>query len=60
MERDSNYTYYFPLSDLTAGRAIDVVVLKMDGGNNDVTPEAWLTAYPMPYESRELALHDEL
>ncbi|MGD8453898.1 MAG: hypothetical protein PVJ57_18945 [Phycisphaerae bacterium] len=55
---DSNYTYYFPLSPALAGRTIEVIVLGLTGGGTDLTPEAWLTAYPVPFESRELVLTD--
>ncbi|MBU0641538.1 MAG: hypothetical protein KKB50_21985 [Planctomycetes bacterium] len=57
VKEDGDYTYYFPLSDALAGRAIEVVVLIIKGGEN-VKPEAWLTAYPIPFESRELVLYD--
>lgn len=57
VELDSNYTYYFPLTDSMAGQSIDVIVLMADGGATEVAPEAWLTAYPIPFESRELVLH---
>jgi hypothetical protein len=56
-EMDGNYTYYFPLSAALTGRTIDVVVLSvMPDGSDDIQPEAWLTAYPTPFESRELVL----
>ena len=59
IERDGNYTYYFPLSGEMTGRALDVVVLIMAGGENNVQPEVWLTAYPIPYETRELLLYEQ-
>jgi hypothetical protein len=55
---DSNYTYYFPLPESTAGKSIDIVVLILRGGTNGVRPEAWLTAYPPPWEARELKLYE--
>ena len=55
-ERDSNYTYYFPLDPSMAGAAIDLVVLGLGDGGSDVTPEAWMTAYPHPFVTRELVL----
>jgi hypothetical protein len=58
VERDSNYTYYFPLDTSLAGRTIDAVVLITEGGTNDVKPAAWLTAYPIPFKARELILRD--
>ena len=60
VDRDGGYTYYFPLSGSMAGQTIDVLVLIMDGGSNDVAPEAWLTAYPIPFECHELVLYNEL
>ena len=58
VEMDGNYTYYFPISASLVGHKVDVVVLLMDGGNRDIRPEAWLTAYPRPLSSRLLTLHE--
>ena len=58
VEMDSNYTYYFPLSKSMVGKKIDVMVLIHQGGYNEVKPEAWMTAYPIPYASRELILYE--
>jgi hypothetical protein len=58
VEKEGHYTYYFPLSDSMVGRTIDVFVLVADGGHNDVNPEAWITAYPIPFERHELVLYD--
>jgi hypothetical protein len=59
VERDSGYTYYFPLSDSWVARTIDVVVLRVSSGDGQLSPAAWLTAYPIPFESRELVLYGE-
>lgn len=59
VEMDSNYTYYFPLHSSMAGKKIDIVVLVLDGGYNEIKPEAWLTTYPIPYENRELVLYEK-
>jgi hypothetical protein len=59
VDADANYAYYFPLSADMVGRKIDVVVLITADGHNDVAPEAWLTAYPIPFENRELVLYDK-
>ena len=56
VESDSNYTYYFPLTPELLGEDIEVFVLILDDGFNRIKPEAWMTAYPIPYESRELIL----
>jgi hypothetical protein len=57
VESDSNYSYYFPFPAAYAGKKIDVVLLIMKGGANEVEPQAWMTAYPIPYESRTLVVH---
>jgi hypothetical protein len=51
---DSNYTYYIPLTAEMIGAKIDVVVLLMKNGTSEFKPEAWITAYPVPYETRVL------
>lgn len=59
VETESNYTYYFPLSDSMLGKKIEIFVLIHEGGFNEVEPEAWITAYPIPYVSHELVLYED-
>ncbi len=58
VETDGNTTYYFPLSKSMAGQTIEIVVLLLQGGTNGIRPEAWITAYPTPWETRELILYE--
>jgi hypothetical protein len=58
-ESDSNYTYYVPVVKEMLNKQIDAVVLILEGGSNEVKPEVWLTAYPVPYEAKELVLMAE-
>jgi len=58
-ERESNYTYFFPLEENVAGKTIDIVVLVLDGGKNEFKPDVYLTAYPVPYAEKELILYEE-
>jgi len=51
-----NYTYFVPLTQEMSGQEIDVVVLVMKDGVNEIHPEAWITAYPIPFASKELVL----
>lgn len=53
-ESDRNYTYYFPVPPDLVGRPVDIYVLANSA--SELHPEAWITAYPIPYESRELWL----
>jgi hypothetical protein len=53
---DSNYTYYVPVTEDMIGVPIDVIVLVLKDGSNEIRPEAWVTAYPIPFESKELVL----
>ncbi|MHC4157519.1 MAG: discoidin domain-containing protein [Planctomycetota bacterium] len=55
-ESNSDYTYYVPLTKEMLNKKIDVVVLMLKGGSNDVKPEVWITAYPIPFQSMELIL----
>ncbi len=57
VESDSNYSYYFPLPEGSVGKKIDVVVLIMKDGTNEVKPEAWMTSYPIPFEARTLVVN---
>ncbi len=54
--RDSNYTYYIPLSEEMKGAKIDAVVLVMKDGISEFKPEVWITSYPIPFEKKELVL----
>ena len=54
--RDSNYTYYFPLTEDMTGKTLDLVVLGLNAHLNDLHPEVWITSYPIPFEEQELVL----
>ncbi len=54
---ESNYTYYFPLTEDMKGSTIDAVVMVMKDGIAKFNPEVWITAYPIPYEKKELILY---
>jgi len=51
-----NYTYFVPLYSDMAGKPMEVVVLVMKDGVNEIRPEAWVTAYPIPFVSKALVL----
>jgi hypothetical protein len=53
---ESNYTYYIPLTEDMIGAKIDALVLLMKNGVAKFHPEVWITAYPTPYEKKELVL----
>jgi hypothetical protein len=61
-EQQSNYTYYIPVTNDMEGERIDVVVLGVDEALNrperaeSIRPEVWITAYPPPFETKELVL----
>ncbi len=54
---DSNYTYYFPLTPAMKNAAVEAVVLVAKNGSANFKPEAWITAYPIPYQKKELILN---
>ncbi len=54
---DSNYTYYFPLTEDMKGAKIEAVIMVMKDGVSEFKPEVWITAYPIPYEKKELELY---
>jgi hypothetical protein len=55
-ETDSDYTYYFPVTDDMIDKKIDLFVLILKPGQNNIKPQAWITAYPPPLRSRKLIL----
>ncbi len=50
--RKSGYTYFFPLDDSLVGRDIEVVLLGMKDGGQNLTPSVWLTARDLPFTTR--------
>lgn len=52
----SNYTYYVPLTNDMKGAQIDAVVLGLRNSPSDFKPELWITAYPIPFEQKQLTL----
>lgn len=53
---ESNYTYYVPLTADMIGARIDAVVLVLKNGVAEFNPEVWVTAYPVPFEKKELVI----
>ena len=45
----TGYTYYFPLDESMLGEEIEVVLLGMQGGGEDLQPSVWLTARELPF-----------
>ena len=54
---ESNYTYYFPLTEEMKGTKIDAIVIVLKDGVQEFKPEVWITAYPIPYEKKELLIN---
>ena len=55
-QSEDNYTYYIPVSPDMVGQNIEIVVLAFNSDAVDLSPSAWITAYPIPYEQKELVL----
>jgi hypothetical protein len=52
-----NYTYYIPVTPDMIGQPLEAVALLLRGGVAEaLRAEAWVTAYPIPYGSRELVV----
>ncbi|MEW6742492.1 MAG: discoidin domain-containing protein [Planctomycetota bacterium] len=58
VDAESNTTYYVPLEREMAGKELEVVALLMEGGQREVEPVVYVTAYPPPYEAVELLLYE--
>jgi hypothetical protein len=54
---DSNTTYYIPLDESMKGKKIDVFVMGYDRNNLDFKPEAWISAYPLPYIEKKMIVN---
>jgi hypothetical protein len=61
---DSDLSYFFPVTDDMIGKSIDAVVMQFESEREDKLPlgqfssEVWITAYPIPYVSKQLILGD--
>ena len=48
VEMEHGYTYLFPLTSDVIGKSIEVLVLGLEGGGSQLTPEVWLSAHERP------------
>ena len=62
---DRGLSYFFPVTEGMVGKKIDVVVLQVEPQGDrspvelgQITPEVWITAYPIPFESKTLVLEE--
>ena len=61
---DDNLRYFFPITPEMIGKTIDAVVMQFESEGNpqiplgEFTSEVWLTAYPIPYVSKQLVLDE--
>lgn len=55
---DKNYTYFFPLTPDMKGKEIEVYTLAFNEGNTELSPEVYITAYPIPFEEKLLILKE--
>jgi hypothetical protein len=58
VESESNYTHYITLDPSMTGRRTELIVIGLQSGEAEIKPEAWITAYPVPFEDRELILYE--
>lgn len=55
-KRDSNYTYYFPITPEMVGKDLEVVVLGGSAADDNLRPEVWQTAPGAPLGRKLLRL----
>lgn len=46
---DSGYTYFFPLDESMLGKDLEIVLLGMKDGGQDIKPSVWITAKDLPF-----------
>jgi len=58
-------SYFFPVTEDMIGKEVEAVVMQFESEDKrrkvelgQLKPEVWITAYPVPYESRELILEE--
>jgi hypothetical protein len=55
-QTDRNYSYFIPITPELVGKSCEVFVLALDPENANFTPDVWLTAHPVPLQSKMLTL----
>ncbi|MCR4860892.1 MAG: hypothetical protein K5910_09545 [Bacteroidales bacterium] len=60
-KRPHDNTYYIPVTDGMIGSDVEIWLLGLKGGDDaprqkELSPEVWITAYPIPFEEKELTL----
>ena len=55
-KRDSNYTYYFPVTPEMIGKDLEVVVLGGANADDTLRADVWQTAHTAPFSERLLIL----
>jgi len=55
-KRDSNYTYYFPVTPEMVGETLEVVALGTSGCDDKLQPEVWQTVPAPPFNEKLLEL----
>ena len=53
---NQNYTYYLPLTEDMKGKQIEAFAMTFGNQSETIKPEVWITAYPIPFESKNLVL----
>lgn len=54
--RENGYTYFFPLDESMLGEKLEVVLLGMKGGGQELQPSVWLTARDLPFTTKRLTI----
>ncbi len=54
---DKNYTYYLHLTPDMKGKPIKAYVMAFNPDLTKLTPEIWITSYPIPFQEKELILY---
>lgn len=54
--RDTGYTYYIPLDETMLNQDLEVVLLGMKGGGQELQPSVWITARDLPFTKERVTL----
>jgi hypothetical protein len=54
--RETGYTYYIPLDDSMLNQDIEVFLLGMKDGGQDLNPTVWITARDLPFTSERVTI----
>lgn len=53
---NGNVSFYFPVTNSMLNKKLEAVLISTNDSLEDISPELWITAYPIPFAEKKLTL----